>query len=111
MPPKKVEFSKENVCFDLEMMGFLILFPSTRMVIPHSEGQGAISQKWHSLYMGRGAPMLPTHGQGGALPFMNAPKKVEFSKENVCFDLEMMGFLLPYDLGVMNSYFNGVKGW
>jgi hypothetical protein len=37
----------------------------------------------------------------GVPPFINAQKRVEFSKEKVCFDLEMMGFLLPYDLGVM----------
>jgi hypothetical protein len=53
-----------------------------------------------SLHMARGAP-----------PFINAQKMVEFSKEKVCFDLEMMVFLLPYDLGVMKKCFNGVKGW
>jgi hypothetical protein len=52
---------------------------------------------------------LLEHGQGRP-PFINSQKKVKFSKENMCFDLEMMGFLLPYELGVMNNYFNGVKG-
>jgi hypothetical protein len=47
----------------------------------------------------------------GALVFINAKKRVEISKEKVCFDQKMMVFLLPYDLGVMNNYFNGVKGW
>jgi hypothetical protein len=46
----------------------------------------------------------------GATPFINAKKWVDFSKEKVCFDLEMMVFLLPCDLGVMNNYFNGLKG-
>jgi hypothetical protein len=53
--------------------------------------------------------VLPTHVHG-APPFINAQKWVQFSKEKVWFDLEMMGFLLPYDLGVMKKYFNGVKG-
>jgi hypothetical protein len=47
----------------------------------------------------------------GALVFINAQKRVEISKEKVCFDQKMMVFLLPYDLGVMNNCFNGVKGW
>jgi len=44
-------------------------------------------------------------------PLINAKKRVEFSKEKVCFDLEMMVFLLTYELGVMNNCFNAVKGW
>jgi hypothetical protein len=52
----------------------------------------------------------PQYGQG-APPFINAQKRVKFSKEKVCFDLEMMVFLLPYELGVMKNCFNGVKGW
>jgi hypothetical protein len=63
--------------------------------------------------MVRGAPFhevaLPQYGEGGTT-LHKFPKKVKFSKEKVCFDLEMMVFLLPYDLGVMNNYFNGVKG-
>jgi hypothetical protein len=47
----------------------------------------------------------------GALPFINAQKMVEISKEKVCFDLEMMVFLLPYDLGIMKNVFDGFKGW
>jgi len=46
----------------------------------------------------------------GAPPFINYQKRVEFSKENLCFDLEMMVFLLPHKLGVMNNSFNGFKG-
>jgi hypothetical protein len=61
-------------------------------------------------WISRGALVLPTHGQG-VPPFINTKKWVKFSKEKVCFDLEVMGFLLPYDLGVMNNFFNGVKGW
>jgi hypothetical protein len=49
--------------------------------------------------MGRGAP-----------PFIKCPKMVDFSKKKVCFDLEMMGFFLQYDLGVMENVFHGVKG-
>jgi hypothetical protein len=55
--------------------------------------------KWHSPSMARGAP-----------PFINAQKMVDFSKKKVCFDLEMMGFFLQYDLGVMENVFHGVKG-
>jgi hypothetical protein len=47
----------------------------------------------------------------GAPPFINSQKKVNFSKKKVCFDLEMMGFFLQYDLGVMENFFHGVKGW
>jgi hypothetical protein len=46
----------------------------------------------------------------GVPPFINAKKWVEISKEKMCFDLEMMGFLFPYDLGVMGKCFNGVNG-
>jgi len=49
--------------------------------------------------MGRGVP-----------PFIKFPKMVDFSKKKVCFDLEMMGFFLQYDLGVMENVFHGVKG-
>jgi hypothetical protein len=52
---------------------------------------------------------LSQHVQG-APPFINAPKKVDFSKKKVCFDLEMMCFFLQYDLGVMENVFHGVKG-
>jgi hypothetical protein len=59
-----------------------------------------VGDHWFSLHMARGAP-----------PFINAQKWVKCSKEKVCFDLEKMGFLLPYDLAVMNNFFNHVKGW
>jgi hypothetical protein len=55
---------------------------------------------WHSPSMAMGVP-----------PFINAQTKVKFLKEKMCFDLEMMGFFLPYDLGVMENYFHGVKWW
>jgi hypothetical protein len=47
----------------------------------------------------------------GVTPFINPPQKVEFSKEQMCFDLEMMCFLLPYELRVMNNCLHGVNGW
>jgi hypothetical protein len=53
---------------------------------------------------------LPHHGQGGAT-LHKFPKKVDFSKKKVCFDLEMMGLFIQYDLGVMDNYFDGFKGW
>ena len=46
----------------------------------------------------------------GAPPFINAQKRVKFSKKKVCVDLEMMGFFLQYDLGVMENVFHDVKG-
>jgi hypothetical protein len=52
-----------------------------------------------SLYMGRGAP-----------PFIKFPKIIDFSRKKACFDLEMMGFFLQYDLGVMENVFHVVKG-
>jgi hypothetical protein len=80
------------------------------MVLPQSERQGNICQKWHSTYMGRGALMLLTNGQGGAT-LHKFLKKVKFSKEKLCFELEIMGLLLPNELGVMNNCINGFKGW
>jgi hypothetical protein len=55
--------------------------------------------KWHSPNMARGVP-----------PFINAQKMVDFSKKKVCFDLEMMGFFLQYDLGVMENVFMVSRG-
>jgi hypothetical protein len=52
----------------------------------------------------------PKYGKG-APPFINAQNMVEFSKEKVCFDLEMMVFLLPYDLEIMKNDFNCEKEW
>jgi hypothetical protein len=54
--------------------------------------------KWHSPSIAKGAP-----------PFINAQTMVNLSKKKVCFDLEMMGFFLQYDLGVMENVFHGVK--
>jgi len=34
---------------------------------------------------------------------------IVFSKKKVCFNLEMMGFFLQYDLEVMENAFHGVK--
>jgi hypothetical protein len=45
---------------------------------------------------------LPQHGQG-ALPFKNAPKMVDFSSKKCVSGLEMMGFFLQYDLGIMEN--------
>jgi hypothetical protein len=56
-------------------------------------------EHWFFVHMARWSPS-----------FINAQKRVEVSKEKVCFDLEMMDFFLPYDLGVMDNYFNGVNG-
>jgi hypothetical protein len=47
----------------------------------------------------------------GVFSFINSQKRFKISKEKVCFDIEMMVFLLPYDPGVMNNCFNGSKGW
>jgi hypothetical protein len=45
----------------------------------------------------------------GALPFINAQKMAEFPSEKHIFGLEMMGFFLQYDLGVMENVFHGVN--
>jgi len=45
----------------------------------------------------------------GVPPFINAQNMVDFSKKNVCSDLEMMGFFLQYDLLVMKNVFHGFK--
>jgi hypothetical protein len=47
----------------------------------------------------------------GVLPFKNAQKWSIFQVKSVFLASEMMGFLLPYDLGIMNNCFNGLKGW
>ena len=90
------------------------MIPSNKTDAPPDLNIGHHNIKWCSPNMARGAPFhkvaLPHHGQG-ALPFINAPKMVDFSKKNVCFDLEMMGFFLQYDLGAMDNYFHGVSWW
>jgi hypothetical protein len=45
----------------------------------------------------------------GVPPFINAPKMVEFSSKKHVSDLEMMGFFLQHDLGIMENVFHGVK--
>jgi hypothetical protein len=39
----------------------------------------------------------------GVLPFKNSQKKVDFSSKKCVSGLEMMGFLLQYDLGIMEN--------
>jgi hypothetical protein len=51
---------------------------------------------------------LPSMAKG-APPFINSQTKVDVFKKKVCFDLEMMSFLLQYDLGVMENVFHGFK--
>ena len=55
--------------------------------------------KWHSPKMTRGVP-----------PFINAKQMVNFRIKKCVFGLEMMGFFLQYDLGVMENVFHGVEG-
>jgi hypothetical protein len=38
-----------------------------------------------------------------ALPFKNAQKMVDFSSKKCVSGLEMMGFFLQYDLGIMEN--------
>jgi hypothetical protein len=52
--------------------------------------------------------MLPIHGQGGAT-LHKCPKMVEFSSKKHVSDLEMMGFFLQHDLGIMENVFHGVN--
>jgi hypothetical protein len=61
--------------------------------------------------MEKGVPWPSPSMAKGEPPFINSQKKVKFSKEKVCFDLEMMGFLHPYHLKVMNKFFHGFKEW
>jgi hypothetical protein len=89
------------------------MIPSNKTGAPPELNTGHHPIKWHSPNMERGAPFhevaLPQHGQGGAT-LHKCPKNGRFSKKKVCFDLEMMGFFLQYDLGVMENVFHGVKG-
>jgi hypothetical protein len=39
----------------------------------------------------------------GVLPFKNSPKMVDFSNKKCVSSLEMMGFFLQYELGIMKS--------
>jgi hypothetical protein len=45
----------------------------------------------------------------GVPPFINAQKMVEFPSKKHVSDLEMMGFFLQYDLGIMENVFHGVN--
>jgi hypothetical protein len=54
--------------------------------------------KWCSPNMARGVP-----------PFINAQKMVKFPSEKHVSGLEMMGFFLQYDLGIMENVFHGVN--
>jgi hypothetical protein len=40
-------------------------------------------------------------------PFINSPKLVEFPSKKHVSDLEIMGFFLQYDLGIMEIFFHG----
>jgi hypothetical protein len=42
-------------------------------------------------------------------PFINAQKMVEFSSKKHDFGLQMMGFFLQHDLGIMENVFHGVN--
>jgi hypothetical protein len=46
----------------------------------------------------------------GAPPFINSHKMVDFPRKRCIFGLEMMGFFVQYELGVMENVFHGVKG-
>jgi hypothetical protein len=45
----------------------------------------------------------------GLPPFINASKKVDFPSKKHVSDLEMMGFFLQHDLGIMGNVFHGVN--
>jgi hypothetical protein len=48
--------------------------------------------------MGRGAP-----------PFINSKKVVDFPSKRHVFGLEMMGFFLQHDLGIIKNAHHGVN--
>jgi hypothetical protein len=45
----------------------------------------------------------------GALPLKNAQKMVDCSSKKCVFGLEIMGFFLQYDLGIMEKKIDGFK--
>jgi hypothetical protein len=45
----------------------------------------------------------------GATPFINTQKMVDFPSKRHVFGLEMMGFFLQYDLGIIENVFCGVN--
>jgi hypothetical protein len=40
----------------------------------------------------------------GALHLKHSPQMVDFSSKKCVFGLEMMGFFLQYDLGIMENF-------
>jgi hypothetical protein len=89
-------------------------FSLTRLALPQSERHGAILYNGTPLKWKLGHHFLKWHSPNLARvepPFINAQKMVVFSKKKVCFDLEMMGFFLQYDLGVKNNGFHSFKGF
>jgi hypothetical protein len=55
-------------------------------------------KKWCSPNRSKGTP-----------PFINAPKMVDFPSKRHVSDLEMIGFFLQHDLGIMENVLNGVN--
>jgi hypothetical protein len=47
----------------------------------------------------------------GAPSFINAPKKVDFPRKRCVFSLEMMGFFLQYDIGIVKNVFMVSRGF
>jgi hypothetical protein len=89
------------------------LISSNKTGTPRELNIGCHPIKWNSPKMERGVHSMKYHSPNmdmGAQPFINPQKMVDFPTKSCVFGLEMMGFFLQYDLGVMENVFHGVNG-